>query len=234
MSAMTTMSDTVIHASGLVKTFDTAEGELTVLNGLELTVEPGEMVGIVGESGVGKSTLLHLLGGLDSPTAGVIHCNGSTINEMSEDERSRFRNRHIGFVFQFHHLLEDFTALENVVLPALAAGKSRAEAESDALALLEQVGLLQRKTHLPAELSGGEQQRVAVARALVNRPSLLLADEPSGNLDSATGERLHSLLVDINRERRGAFVIATHNQALANQCARVYKLQGGVLGAVAN
>ncbi|HSH00016.1 MAG TPA: ABC transporter ATP-binding protein, partial [candidate division Zixibacteria bacterium] len=158
----------VVQARNLTKRFKTAEGELTVLDNLNLTVQPGEMVAITGESGVGKSTLLHLLGGLDSPTTGEILCDGAALQTMSEDQRSRFRNRHIGFVFQFHHLLEDFTALENVMLPALAAGREVSQAETEALALLEQVGLAARKTHIPAELSGGEQQRVAVARALVN------------------------------------------------------------------
>lgn len=223
-------SDTIaLQAQQLGKSFQTVDGELTVLKNLNLTVTQSEMVAVVGESGVGKSTLLHLLGGLDKPSEGKIFCDSQDVAALSEDGRAVFRNRHIGFVFQFHHLLEDFTALENVVMPALAAGKDYKAAERSALELFEAVGLSARKNHLPAQLSGGEQQRVAMARALVNRPRVLLADEPTGNLDTATGERLFDLLVTINREFGGAFVIATHNMALAKRCDTVYKLERGAL-----
>jgi len=228
-----TSSETnLVNVTGLCKSFPTTTGTLEVLSDLFLQVKPAEMVAVVGESGVGKSTLLHLLGGLDLPTSGTIHCAGTDIISLSEDQRSRFRNRQIGFVFQFHHLLEDFTALENIMLPALAAGVSRAGARKRAEELLEAVSLTDRADHLPAALSGGEQQRVAVARALANHPQLLLADEPTGNLDITTGERLHELLVEINKREGSAFVIATHNLELAKRCSAVYKLTGGALAKI--
>ncbi|MFQ5606579.1 MAG: ABC transporter ATP-binding protein [Candidatus Zixiibacteriota bacterium] len=231
MEAQETDSTAVIQAGGICKTFQTAEGPLNVLSGLEISVARSKIVAIVGESGVGKSTLLHLLGGLDTPTSGKITCNGTDLGRLSENERSVFRNEHVGFVFQFHHLLEDFSALENVALPALAAGKEYAEAEANAEQLLAAVGLSDRKSHLPSELSGGEQQRVALARALANRPSLILADEPTGNLDTGTGARLHELMLQINQERGSAFIIATHNRELASRCDQVYNLQGGKVSA---
>jgi len=218
-----------LEARNLRKVFRTAEGDLLVLDELSLLVRSGEMVAIVGESGVGKSTLLHLLGGLDSPTAGATVCGGATLSSMSEDERARFRNAHLGFVFQFHHLLEDFTALENVTIPALIAGRSFPEARAQAKEILIAVGLGLRMSHLPGQLSGGEQQRVAVARALVNAPRVVLADEPTGNLDTATAERLSELLTRLNAERGVSFVIATHNQSLAKRCHAVYALRGGCL-----
>lgn len=233
-TAATPMSSTsarepIIEARKLSKSFRTTDGELKVLQDLNLSVRPGEMVAIVGESGVGKSTLLHLLGGLDKPSRGEIVCQGQLISSLSEDQRSLFRNANIGFVFQFHHLLDDFTALENVAMPALVAGKTRSEAFAEAERLLAMMGLTERKSHCPGELSGGEQQRVAVARAIINEPALLLADEPTGNLDVKTGFRLHETLLEINRRRQGAFIIATHNNELAKRCDRVYRLESGVL-----
>ncbi len=226
---MTDSSAQLLQVAGLNKSFQTSTGVLEVLRNLSLQVNSAEMVAIVGESGVGKSTLLHLLGGLDLPTSGRIECAGTNIVALNEDERSRFRNRQVGFVFQFHHLLEDFTAMENIMLPSLAAGKSRPEARQRAEELLAAVGLSDRASHLPSELSGGEQQRVAVGRALANRPKLLLADEPTGNLDLTTAERLHDLLVEINKREGSAFVIATHNPELAKRCAKVYKFIEGAL-----
>lgn len=226
---MTDSKTHLLQVTDLSKSFPTSAGTLEVLRDLALEVKSAEMVAVVGESGVGKSTLLHLLGGLDAPTSGKIVCAGTDIVALNEDARSRFRNRQVGFVFQFHHLLEDFTAQENIMLPSLAAGASRSQARQRADELLASVGLSGRASHLPSALSGGEQQRVAVARALANRPRLLLADEPTGNLDIATGERLHDLLVEVNKREGSAFVIATHNPELAKRCAVVYKLIGGAL-----
>ncbi len=219
----------LLEVQKLTKSFSTATGTLEVLRDLSLQVKGSEMVAIVGESGVGKSTLLHLLGGLDVPTSGTIQCAGTNIVALSEDARSKFRNQNVGFVFQFHHLLEDFNAIENIMLPQLASGATRAQAKERAEELLEAVGLSDRASHLPSALSGGEQQRVAVARALANRPKLLLADEPTGNLDLATAERLHDLLVEINKREGSAFVIATHNPELAKRCSAVYKFIEGAL-----
>ncbi len=219
----------ILRVTNLCKSFETSSGTLNVLRDLSLHVKSAEMVAIVGESGVGKSTLLHLLGGLDSPTSGTIECAGANIVALNEDQRSKFRNQKVGFVFQFHHLLEDFTALENIMLPSLAAGASRSESRTRAEELLAAVNLSDRASHLPSALSGGEQQRIAVARALANRPKLLLADEPTGNLDIATGERLHDLLVEINKREGSAFVIATHNPELAKRCDVVYKFIEGAL-----
>lgn len=230
-TSLVSASEAVIVAREVCKSYQTAEGPLEVLRGVDLTVNRSNMVAIVGESGVGKSTLLHLLGGLDTPSSGKIICKGTPLSELSEDQRSLFRNEHVGFVFQFHHLLEDFTALENVALPVLAAGKPLAEAEAGAEQLLASVGLTSRKSHLPSELSGGEQQRVALARALANGPSLVLADEPTGNLDTKTGDMLHELLLEINRERGSVFIIATHNRKLAARCDKVYNLAEGAISA---
>lgn len=221
----------VIQARGISKSFETSEGKLEVLSNLNLKVGEREMIAIVGESGVGKSTLLSLLGGLDKPTAGTLCYDDLEITELNEDQLCRFRNANIGYVFQMHHLLEDFTALENVSLPAMVAGKSREEACSMAEELLSVVGLSNRKTHLPSKLSGGEKQRVAVARAMVNDPRVILADEPSGNLDTKTGEKLHDLMDELNRERGRIIVIATHNTDLAKRCHTVYNLSEGVLTA---
>ncbi|MEJ2186389.1 MAG: ABC transporter ATP-binding protein [Gemmatimonadota bacterium] len=204
-------------------------GELTVLDGVEIRVEPGEAVAIVGASGAGKSTLLHLLGGLDRPTAGEIRVAGGSLVDLSEQELADFRNRYVGFVFQFHHLLREFTALENVMMPMLIAGAAEADARARALALLDEVGLAQRTTHRPLALSGGEQQRVAVARALANRPTVILADEPSGNLDTHTSERLHDLFFRLREEHGVSLVLVTHNRELAERTDRVLLLTEGRL-----
>ncbi len=203
--------------------------ELEVLRGVHLSVGPGEVVSIVGASGAGKSTLLNILGFLDRPTGGEVLVGGRSMDGLQGEELAEIRNRHVGFVFQFHHLLREFTALENVMMPALISGTDAPEAERDALALLEAVGLSERLKHRPSQLSGGEQQRVAVARALVNRPLVLLADEPSGNLDIHSSERLHDLLFQLKEESGLGMVLVTHNRELARRADRILKLEDGVL-----
>jgi lipoprotein-releasing system ATP-binding protein len=204
-------------------------GELVILAGVEIEVRAGEAVAIVGASGAGKSTLLHLLGGLDRPTGGSVLLAGRDLATLGERALAAVRNETIGFVFQFHHLLREFTALENVMMPMLIGGAGRAEATQRAAALLESVGLARRATHKPGQLSGGEQQRVAVARALANRPLVLLADEPSGNLDLHTSEQLHDLFFRIRAEHGVAMVVATHNRELADRADRVLQLHDGQL-----
>jgi lipoprotein-releasing system ATP-binding protein len=203
--------------------------ELKILQGVELRVNPGEVVAIIGASGVGKSTLLHLLGALDRPTDGEVLVGGRVVSEMDEEARADIRNQHIGFVFQFHHLLRDFSALENVAFPRRIAGASEKEAKAGAQALLEAVGLTGREGHLPTQLSGGEQQRVAVARALANDPVVVLADEPSGNLDIPTSQGLHELLFRLREEKGTSMVLVTHNLDLARQSDRILELRNGVL-----
>lgn len=222
-------SEPILQAHDLAKSYPTAAGPLEVLQNLSLEVQTGEMVAVVGESGTGKSTLLHLLGALDRPTAGSVSFDGVNIFEKGDRELASFRNRSIGFVFQFHHLLPEFTALENVEMPALIAGDGINGARSRAMALLEGMGLADRRTHRPAELSGGEQQRVALARALMNRPRLVLMDEPTGNLDTPTAERLHDELRRLTDEDNQTLVVVTHNQSLADRAGRVLRLEGGGL-----
>ncbi len=220
----------LISARGLHKRFEVGENTIDVLLGADLDVAAGEMVAIVGPSGVGKSTLLHLLGGLDRPDAGAIEM--ASVDLLSLDDRAlaRFRNRHIGFVFQFHHLLADFTALENVMMPLLIRDAPPETARSQAETLLEDVGLADRMEHLPSELSGGESQRVAFARALVTDPTVVLADEPSGNLDAGLSEALHDTMIALARERRQTFVVVTHDSTLASRVDRVVRLQDGHIG----
>jgi lipoprotein-releasing system ATP-binding protein len=217
----------LVEATGLSKRYVDGPTEVQVLDGLDLVIDAGERVAIVGESGVGKSTLLHILGTLDMPTGGRLVLNGVDVFDLDEEPLAAFRNRHIGFVFQFHQLLPDFTALENVMLPALIARESSASARARALDLLENVGLGDRVEHRPGMLSGGEQQRVAVARAVMRRPGLLLADEPTGNLDPETGERVTSVLLDLNREVGSALVVVTHNDRLAGAMGRTLRLDHG-------
>ena len=224
----------VARARDLHRSFaDVEAGEegrhIHVLRGLELTVSAGETLSIAGPSGSGKSTLLHLLGGLDRPTSGTVLLGGRDLSGLDDRGLASLRNRHVGFVFQFHHLLRDFSAVENVMMPRLIAGAGREEARRRAGRLLEQVGLGGRLAHRPAELSGGEQQRVAVARALVNEPPLLLADEPSGNLDVDTSERLHDLLFSMVEEHGSALVLVTHNRDLAARASRRLRLADGRL-----
>ena len=225
-------SETFIRTEKLEKEFETGKNlSLKVLKGIDLEVRRSEVLIVVGPSGSGKSTLLHLLGGLDHPTSGKVLHEGRDLFALSEEDRARYRNRHMGFVFQFHHLLAEFTAVENVAMPALLGGVSLRHARRKASELLEAVGLQERLRHRPNELSGGEQQRVAVARALMNDPALVLADEPSGNLDQENGEKLHTLLVDLAKTRGQTFVIATHNPDLAKKGSRVVRLTDGVLSA---
>jgi len=218
-----------LEVHGIVKTYAVGGQTLTVLRDLDLVVESGEMVAIVGASGVGKSTLLHVLGGLDRAERGAVRVASEDIGALSDDALVAFRNRHVGFVFQFHHLLPEFTALENVLMPLRIARRPLAEARPRAESLLVRVGLADRLGHRPGMLSGGEQQRVAMARALAMGPALLVADEPTGNLDEHTAESLHELLREMHRDAGLTSVIATHNTRLAALCDRVLRLEDGVL-----
>ena len=219
----------LVEVRDLRKSYIAGNRELPVLRGLDLSVERGEMVAVVGASGVGKSTLLHLLGGLDRMDAGTVRIGDTALDQLPEPELVSFRNRHIGFVFQFHHLLPEFSALENAEMPLRIARVDTTSARARASQALERLGLADRMTHRPGMLSGGEQQRVAVARALVTEPSVLLADEPTGDLDETTADSLHALLRDMHRERNLSSVIATHNSRLAASCDRVLRLEGGRL-----
>jgi lipoprotein-releasing system ATP-binding protein len=221
--------EAAIAASGIVKGYRTPAGYVPVLEGLDLDVKAGEMVAITGASGVGKSTLLHVLGTLDRPESGRLRLGEEDVLGLAEDGLRRLRNRILGFVFQFHHLLPEFTALENVMMPALIARVPTAEAKRRAEALLGELGLAARGTHQPGALSGGEQQRVAVARALVQSPRILLADEPTGNLDRDTGDKLHALLRRLNGEKAITVVVVTHNERLAAACDRTLRLESGRL-----
>ena len=215
----------MIQIENLTKKF----GDLQVLKGVSLTIEKGEVISIVGSSGAGKTTLLQLIGTLDKPTSGTIRFNGEDLGRLSSKRLAAFRNKHIGFVFQFHQLLPEFTALENIIIPALIAGRKRSEAETEAMQLLQVMGLEERAHHKPAEMSGGENQRVAVARALINHPDVVLADEPSGSLDSKNKEELHKLFFDL-RDRYGqTFVIVTHDEALASYTDRTLHMVDGVI-----
>tara|TARA_X000000368_G_scaffold387315_1_gene347954 strand:- start:98 stop:751 length:654 start_codon:yes stop_codon:yes gene_type:complete len=204
-------------------------GELKVLKGVNVNIEKGDFVSIVGSSGAGKTTLLQLLGTLENPTEGSIVINGTHITKLSDQELSSFRNKNIGFIFQFHNLLVEFTALENVCLPAFIKGENRKEVEERALELLKLLNIENRKDHKPNELSGGEQQRVAVARALINNPVIILADEPSGNLDSKNAEELHNLLLKLNKEMGQTIVVVTHNNELANITHKKMEIKDGVI-----
>jgi lipoprotein-releasing system ATP-binding protein len=220
----------VLEARALSKTYVGGDGgTITVLDAIDLRVIRGEMVAIIGSSGAGKSTLLHLLGALDRPTAGQVLIDGRALSEMADDAISKLRNRTVGFVFQFHHLLREFTALENVMMPLRIGGVEEEQARQRAMTLLERVGLGGRVHHRPGALSGGEQQRTAVARALANDPAVLLADEPSGNLDHQNSERLHDLFSELARELELGMVIVTHNRSLAARADRVLQLEDGRL-----
>ncbi len=221
---------TVLEAIDLTKTFVGGDGGLiTVLDGINLQVARGEMVAIVGASGAGKSTLLHLVGALDRPTRGTVVIDGEPIGGLGDDELSALRNRRVGFVFQFHHLLREFTALENVMMPLRIAGWEPRRSQARAAELLERVGLAPRAKHRPSQMSGGEQQRTAVARALAVDPAILLADEPSGNLDHTNSERLHDLFAELARDLEIATVVATHNRSLAARADRALLLEDGRL-----
>ena len=213
----------MIHLEGITKSF----GSLQVLKGIDLEITQGEVVSIVGPSGAGKTTLLQIMGTLDSPDAGMINIDGTNVSRMKEKELSAFRNKHIGFVFQFHQLLPEFTALENVMIPAFIAGVPTKEASMRAMEILDFMGLKERASHKPNELSGGEKQRVAVARALINQPAVILADEPSGSLDSHNKEELHQLFFDLRNRFGQTFVIVTHDEALAKITDRTIHMVDG-------
>ncbi len=224
----------LVEAVEIKKSFQTEAGDLQVLKGINLSIKEGEMVGIVGVSGVGKSTLLHILGALDSPTSGKVFYSSANIFSLDGKSLASFRNKTMGFVFQFHHLLPEFTAFENIMMPGLINRSQNAEVRRDykeiykkAEELLNEMGLSERKTHRPGELSGGEQQRVAVARALILEPKIVLADEPTGNLDAITGEELFNIFVNLNKEKGITFVIVTHNESLSKRCHRVLKMVDG-------
>jgi lipoprotein-releasing system ATP-binding protein len=219
-----------LEARGLHKSYPSGDGgQLHVLQGLDLRVEPGEAIAVIGASGAGKSTLLHLLGALDRPSSGEVLLGGRSLAGLDDREIATVRNQHLGFVFQFHHLLREFTALENAMMPCLIGGLARSEASARARDLLDAVGLSRRLDHKPWQLSGGEQQRVAVARALANRPSVLLADEPSGNLDHHTSEQLHDTLFELREQRGLSMILVTHNLELAQRADRIFTLEDGVL-----
>ncbi|WP_202840452.1 lipoprotein-releasing ABC transporter ATP-binding protein LolD [Luteimonas saliphila] len=223
------MPEYVIRAETLGKTYAEGSMRTPVFDGLDFQVEAGETVAILGASGAGKSTLLHLLGGLDTPSAGEVYVTGQKMSALSDAARGQLRNRALGFVYQFHHLLPEFTALENVMLPVLLGGSDVEDASGRARALLESVGLGHRLEHKPGELSGGERQRAAVARALVNRPACVLGDEPTGNLDEKTAETVFTLMLDLNRAQRTSLVLVTHDRRLARRLDRVVELHEGKL-----
>ena len=222
----------ILHVSNLYKSFTQGGKTIAVLNGLELEVKVGERIGIVGLSGSGKSTLLHILGGLEHSDAGKILIHGQNIVQMDDLKVDHIRNKHLGFVYQFHHLLPDFSALENVSLPPLIRGQSKNDAKMLSREILHKVGLEHREDHLPGELSGGERQRVAIARALVNEPSCILADEPTGNLDEKTARDVNDLMVSLSDKLGTSLVIVTHNAELAERMDRVVQLQNGILSEV--
>ena len=224
----------VLVATGIAKSYPSGGKQLVVLDGLDLEVKAGELVAVVGASGTGKSTLLHVVGGMDRPDRGEVWHRGRDLAKIAPQDLARFRNREVGFVFQFHFLLPEFTALENVMMPRLIGGARSDQADAEGRALLAEVGLAERGHHRPAELSGGEQQRVALARALMNRPSLVLADEPTGNLDEATSLQVWRVFEERVRERQVATVVVTHNLALARRADRVLELRSGRLAPFAS
>lgn len=226
---MNSSPDIVLQASGIHKSYLEGPQPLHVLRGVDLEIKSGERVAIVGLSGSGKSTLLHVLGGLDQPESGEVRINGRDIFALTEKERGEFRNRMLGFVYQFHHLLPEFSAMENVAMPLLIGRFDIASARQEAMQMLQRVGLQDRAEHRPAELSGGERQRVAVARALVMRPACVLADEPTGNVDEATGEQINQMMLELSATMQTSFVVVTHNSSLAAKMDRQLRLHNGIL-----
>ncbi|MBF37589.1 lipoprotein-releasing ABC transporter ATP-binding protein LolD [Idiomarina sp. UBA4520] len=219
----------LLHCSELSKTYQDGESQVDVLKSVDFSISAGEMVAIVGASGSGKSTLLHILGGLEKPSKGSLSFNGQDMTTWSSDKLSSWRNSNLGFVYQFHHLLPEFSALENVAMPRLIAGENPKAAKQAAEALLKRVGLEHRLSHRPAQLSGGERQRVAIARAFVNNPDIVLADEPTGNLDGEAAASIYQLMLELNKEKGTAFIVVTHDNTLAEQLHRVERLVGGTL-----
>ncbi len=219
----------LVNVKELCKKYMMGKKEISVLKGIELSIAEGEIVAVMGKSGAGKSTLLNLIGTLDRPDSGIIEFKNENIIRFGDKKLAEFRNRNIGFVFQFHYLLPEFTSLENVMLPGLIKGDCRADVLKRAEELLDIVGLGERKTHKSAELSGGEQQRVAFARALVNKPALILADEPSGNLDNISSEKLHEMMWELSKKNRTAFIVATHDRNLAEKADRIVNIVDGVI-----
>lgn len=228
------MSNTILTCADLDKVYQEAKLTTPVLNRVNLSIKQGELLAIVGTSGSGKSTLLHILGALDKPSAGSVCFKDKNIHQLSAKQQAKWRNQELGFVYQFHHLLSEFSAIENVAMPLLIAGENIDTAKQKATQLLKRVGLSERLNHRPSELSGGERQRVAIARALINQPSLVLADEPTGNLDAKSAESVYQLLVELNQELGTAFVVVTHDQHLANKLQRQLYMKNGALQDIAN
>jgi lipoprotein-releasing system ATP-binding protein len=223
------MTEALLRCSKLSKSYQDGNNEVTVLKDIDFSLQAGEMVAVVGTSGSGKSTLLHLLGGLDKASGGQLFYKTDEMTHWKADKLAQWRNQNLGFVYQFHHLLPEFSALENVAMPQMIAGKSPAEAKQQAKQLLARVGLEHRLSHRPAQLSGGERQRVAIARAFVNKPQIVLADEPTGNLDGEAAESIYQLMLELNKETNTAFIVVTHDLHLAEQLQRVEVLKNGVL-----
>lgn len=231
-SASTVLDQSLLRVTGLRKEYKTGRGILLLFSGLDFTVQSGEMLAIIGQSGAGKSTLLHILGVLDTPTSGDVYFASIPLSSLSSKQSAEFRNREIGYVWQFHYLLPEFTALENVALPLLARGESKKQALAESAGWLEEVGLGDRMDHRSGELSGGEQQRVSLARALVTGPRLLLADEPTGDLDGANAEAMFDLIREVHQRRGLTSIVVTHNQELAARCDRIVRLEAGRLNPV--
>ncbi len=225
------VSDSILSAVGISKTFQDGEKHVEVLKGINININQAEMVSIVGTSGSGKSTLLHVLGGLDSPDEGEVIITGKNIHRLSIKKQGELRNKKLGFVYQFHHLLGEFTALENVALPLIIGGLSEQKSRQRAAEIIVKVGLSDRKTHTPGELSGGERQRIAIARAMVTRPACILADEPTGNLDSRTAQAVNDLMFELNKDENTSFLIVSHDLKLARSMQKCYELVNGELSA---